>query len=91
MSVKIEHIEWPDRPDVMMPYSPAIKVTGREPVVFVGVTLAPPSQPPPHSRGVRQHTLRIWPPKPESPWRISRNRWKPPVAPCNTSCTASAS
>ncbi len=27
MNVKIEHIEWPDRPDVMMPYSPASKVT----------------------------------------------------------------
>ena len=41
MSVKIEHIDWPERPDVMMPYSPAIKVTGGSMLFIAGVTAAP--------------------------------------------------
>jgi enamine deaminase RidA (YjgF/YER057c/UK114 family) len=40
MTVNIEHIEWPDRPDVMMPYAPAIKVTGGKSVEAAGGTLA---------------------------------------------------
>ena len=48
MSVKIEHIEWPDRPDVMMPYSPAIKVTGGSILFFAGVTAAPVYHSHPH-------------------------------------------
>ena len=34
MSVKIEHIEWPDRPDCMMPYSPGDQSHGGESTVF---------------------------------------------------------
>ena len=48
MSVKIEHIEWPDRPDVMMPYAPAIKVTGGSILFFAGVTAAPVYHSHPH-------------------------------------------
>ena len=48
MSVKIEHIEWPDRPDVMMPYSPAIKTTGGSLLFFAGVTAAPVYHSHPH-------------------------------------------
>ncbi len=48
MSVKIEHVEWPDRPDVMMPYSPAIKVTGGSILFFAGVTAAPVYHSHPH-------------------------------------------
>ena len=48
MSVKIEHIEWPDRPDCVMPYSPAIKVTGGSLLFFAGVTAAPVYHSHPH-------------------------------------------
>ena len=48
VAVKIEHIEWPDRPDVMMPYSPAIKVTGGSILFFAGVTAAPVYHSHPH-------------------------------------------
>ena len=48
MTVKIEHIEWPDRPDVMMPYAPAIKVTGGSLLFLAGVTAAPVYHSHPH-------------------------------------------
>ena len=48
MGVKIEHIEWPDHPDVMMPYSPAIKTTGGSLLFFAGVTAAPVYHSHPH-------------------------------------------
>ncbi len=41
MARKIEHIHWPDAPDLWMPYTPAIKVTGGSTVYFAGVTAAP--------------------------------------------------
>lgn len=41
MAKKIEHIHWPDAPDVWMPYAPAIKVTGGTTVHLAGVTAAP--------------------------------------------------
>ena len=37
----IEHIHWPDAPDLWMPYAPAIKVTGGTAVYLAGVTAAP--------------------------------------------------
>jgi len=48
VSVKIEHIEWPDRPDVMMPFSPAIKTTGGSLLFIAGVTAAPVYHSHPH-------------------------------------------
>ena len=48
MAIKIEHIEWPDRPDVMMPYAPAIKVSGGAWVFIAGVTAAPVYHSHPH-------------------------------------------
>lgn len=41
MSKIIEHIHWPDAPDMWMPYAPAIKVTGGKHVHLAGVTAAP--------------------------------------------------
>jgi enamine deaminase RidA (YjgF/YER057c/UK114 family) len=37
----IEHVQWPDAPDMWMPYAPAIKVSGGTTVYFAGVTAAP--------------------------------------------------
>lgn len=41
MSKIIEHIHWPDAPDMWMPYAPAIMVTGGTHVHLAGVTAAP--------------------------------------------------
>ena len=41
MTKKIEHIHWPDAPDMWMPYAPAIKVTGGTHVHLAGATAAP--------------------------------------------------
>lgn len=48
MSKKVEHIHWPDAPDVWMPYAPAIKVTGGSLVFLAGVTAAPVYHSHPH-------------------------------------------
>ncbi|UCB50432.1 MAG: RidA family protein [Deltaproteobacteria bacterium] len=48
MGRKIEHIHWPDAPDVWMPYAPAIKVTGGTMVFIAGVTAAPVYHSHPH-------------------------------------------
>jgi 2-iminobutanoate/2-iminopropanoate deaminase len=48
MTKKIEHIHWPDAPDVWMPYAPAIKVTGGTMVFLAGVTAAPVYHSHPH-------------------------------------------
>ena len=48
MGKKIEHIHWPDAPDVWMPYAPAIKVTGGTMVFIAGVTAAPVYHSHPH-------------------------------------------
>jgi enamine deaminase RidA (YjgF/YER057c/UK114 family) len=48
MAKKIEHIHWPDAPDVWMPYAPAIKVTGGSMVFLAGVTAAPVYHSHPH-------------------------------------------
>jgi enamine deaminase RidA (YjgF/YER057c/UK114 family) len=48
MTKKIEHIHWPDAPDVWMPYAPAIKVTGGTLVFLAGVTAAPVYHSHPH-------------------------------------------
>jgi enamine deaminase RidA (YjgF/YER057c/UK114 family) len=37
----IEHVHWPDAPDLWMPYAPAIKVRGGTTVYLAGVTAAP--------------------------------------------------
>jgi enamine deaminase RidA (YjgF/YER057c/UK114 family) len=41
MEKTIEHVHWPDAPDLWMPYAPAIKVTGGTTVYLAGVTAAP--------------------------------------------------
>lgn len=41
MTKQIEHIHWPDAPDMWMPYAPAITVTGGKTVFLAGVTAAP--------------------------------------------------
>ena len=41
MGKKIEHLHWPDAPDLWMPYAPVIKVTGGSLVFLAGVTAAP--------------------------------------------------
>lgn len=41
MGKKIEHLHWPDAPDLWMPYAPVIKVSGGSLVFLAGVTAAP--------------------------------------------------
>src|SRR3954466_14400381 len=41
MSRTIEHVHWPNAPDMWMPYAPAIKVTGGTTIYLAGVTAAP--------------------------------------------------
>jgi enamine deaminase RidA (YjgF/YER057c/UK114 family) len=41
MSKTIEHVHWPDAPDMWMPYAPAIKVRGGTTIYCAGVTAAP--------------------------------------------------
>ena len=41
MAKKVEHLHWPDAPDLWMPYAPAIRVTGGSTVYLAGVTAAP--------------------------------------------------
>ena len=41
MAKSIEHVHWPDAPDMWMPYAPAITVTGGKTVFLAGVTAAP--------------------------------------------------
>jgi 2-iminobutanoate/2-iminopropanoate deaminase len=41
MRKTIEHVHWPDAPDLWMPYAPAIKVKGGMTVYLAGVTAAP--------------------------------------------------
>ena len=41
MTKTIEHVHWPDAPQMWMPYAPAIKVRGGTTVYCAGVTAAP--------------------------------------------------
>ena len=41
MPKSVEHVHWPDAPDLWMPYAPAIKVKGGTTVYLAGVTAAP--------------------------------------------------
>ena len=41
MAKSIEHVHWPDAPEMWMPYAPAITVTGGKTVFLAGVTAAP--------------------------------------------------
>lgn len=41
MAKLIEHIHWPDAPDLWMPYAPAITVRGGTTVFLAGVNAAP--------------------------------------------------
>jgi hypothetical protein len=50
MPKTIEHIHWPDAPDLWMPYAPAIKVRGGTTVYLAGVTAAPVYHHHPHRR-----------------------------------------
>ena len=40
MAKAIEHVHWPNAPDMWMPYAPAIKVKGGTTVYLAGVTAA---------------------------------------------------
>ena len=48
MARKIEHVHWPDAPDMWMPYAPAIKVTGGTTVYLAGCTATPVYHSHPH-------------------------------------------
>ena len=48
MRKTIEHVHWPDAPDLWMPYAPAIKVKGGTTVYLAGVTAAPAYHDHPH-------------------------------------------
>ncbi len=48
MAKNIEHLHWPDAPDIWMPYAPAIKVTGGSMLFCAGVTAAPVYHSHPH-------------------------------------------
>jgi 2-iminobutanoate/2-iminopropanoate deaminase len=41
MGARIEHVHWPDAPQMWMPYAPAIIVRGGATVFLAGVTAAP--------------------------------------------------
>jgi hypothetical protein len=41
MPKSVEHVHWPDAPEMWMPYAPAIKVRGGTTVYLAGVTAAP--------------------------------------------------
>jgi 2-iminobutanoate/2-iminopropanoate deaminase len=41
MRKSIEHVHWPEAPDMWMPYAPAIKVRGGTTIYLAGVTAAP--------------------------------------------------
>ena len=41
MPKTVEHVHWPDAPDLWMPYAPAIKVKGGTTLYLAGVTAAP--------------------------------------------------
>ena len=48
MTKNIQHLHWPDAPDIWMPYAPAIKVTGGSMLFCAGVTAAPVYHSHPH-------------------------------------------
>ena len=48
MTKQIEHVHWPDAPDLWMPYAPAITVKGGTLVFLSGVTAAPVYHSHPH-------------------------------------------
>ncbi|NKB49357.1 MAG: hypothetical protein GKS02_08325 [Alphaproteobacteria bacterium] len=48
MAKEIEHIHWPDAPDMWMPYAPAIKVKGGTTVYLAGCTATPVYHSHPH-------------------------------------------
>ena len=54
MAKTIEHVHWPDAPDMWMPYAPAIKVRGGTTVYLAGVTAAPVYHHHPHRRGFQR-------------------------------------
>ena len=41
MARSIEHVHWPEAPNIWMPYAPAIKVKGGTTIFLAGVTAAP--------------------------------------------------
>ena len=48
MKKKVEHLHWPNAPEMWMPYAPAIKVSGGSTIYCAGVTAAPVYHHPPH-------------------------------------------
>src|ERR1041384_4049402 len=48
MAKTIEHVHWPDAPDLWMPYAPAIKVRGGTTGYLAGVTAGAVYHPHPH-------------------------------------------
>jgi len=48
MAKKIEFIDWPDAPDVYLPYTPVVKASGGTMAFIAGVTAAPVYHSHPH-------------------------------------------
>lgn len=48
MNKKVEHLQWPNAPEMWMPYAPAIRVTGGTTIYCAGVTAAPVYHSHPH-------------------------------------------
>ena len=69
MTKKIEHVHWPDAPQMWMPYAPAIKVRGGTTIYCAGVTAAPVYH---HRTGPRSSTpcQKTWRGRPVPRWTI---------------------
>ena len=50
MRKTVEHVHWPDAPELWMPYAPVIKVKGGTTVYLAGVTAAPVYHHHPHRK-----------------------------------------
>src|SRR5215510_5124904 len=91
MPKTIEHVHWPDAPDLWMPYAPAIKVRGGTTVYLAGVTAAPVYHHHPHRPEEFDAMPRDMAGQARAPrWRISSAglrplarisaTWSPPIA-----------
>ena len=71
MPKTIEHVHWPDAPDLWMPYAPAIKVKGGTTIYLADVMAAPAYHHHPHRPASSIACRTIWPVKPTRRWKIS--------------------
>ena len=82
MPKSIEHVHWPDAPDMWMPYAPAIKVRGGTTIYLAGVTAAPVYHHHPlPAGGVRRHAARHGRARRGRRWRNLPNAASRPWAP----------